>query len=98
MDEAEPQTRVHEPQGPWAPPHQLRDLTSPEYLAIEKLVGWLANNTVIPGLAHLTQGQIIDIVIQILESSRKLTMVTYESLEPRMRKLIRQVLDEEAAG
>jgi hypothetical protein len=85
------QVRVTESAGPW----------SPEYLAIEKLVGYLTGVLSAEhraGLAHAPPMQVVDLAIQIIESGRKLTIVTYELLEPRLRALIRMVAAEQEPG
>ncbi len=90
--------KVIEPAGPWSEPKPLRDLNSPEYLAIEKLAGYLTGvlrGELAAGMAHRTPMETVDLAIQIIESSRKLTVATYEALEPRLRQLIRQIADEE---
>jgi hypothetical protein len=70
---------------------------SPEYLAIEKLVGYLTSVLQEPhraGLAHATPMGVVDMAIRIIEDGRKLTLATFEALEPRLRKMIREITAE----
>lgn len=77
----------------------LRELASPEWTAIAKLAGYLTDTLQDRYKAELdkaTPMDVVDLAIQIIESSRKLTVATYEALEPRLREMLRRIATEES--
>lgn len=90
------QVRVTEPAGPWSP--ALRELASPEWIAIAKLADYLSRSLQdkhTTGVEGATPMEVVDLAIQTIESGRRLAVATYEQLEPRLREMIRRIAAEQ---